>query len=91
MELLIIPKKKNEKNGRWCWLMGGGPVGDLGFQLRQTLRRCHLVTNCYHPHYWHCVWLCVCLCVGERQRFLKCVGGVISLRYIAPLQSLFKG
>lgn len=32
---------KNE--GRWwCFGEGGGAVGDLGFQLRQTLQRCHL-------------------------------------------------
>lgn len=36
--------------------------------------------------------LCVvCVCATEQQCFLQCVGGVISLRYIAPLKSLFKG
>lgn len=36
--------------------------------------------------------LCVvCVCATQQQCFLQCVGGVISLRYIAPLKSLFKG
>lgn len=33
----------------------------------------------------------VCVCVSEQECFLQCVGGVISLPYITPLKSLFKG
>lgn len=35
--------------------------------------------------------VCVCVCVSALECFLQCVEGVISLLYIAPLKSLFKG
>lgn len=32
-----------------------------------------------------------CVCVSEQRCFPQCVGGVISLLYVSPLKSLFKG
>lgn len=66
-------------------------TGDLGFSIKGSFYHHH--HGCYHHHYRCCVCaVCLCLCVGCRSVFFfKCVGGVISLPYIAPLTSLFKG
>lgn len=79
LELLIITKggEEKKKNRRSGFSIKANTV-ELPPQL--SLLSCTLPALCV-----------VCVCATEQQCFLQCVGGVISLRYIAPLKSLFKG
>lgn len=78
LQLLIITKKTKKNRGS-------------GFSIKAyTVEPPPPLSPLSSPLPALCV-VCVCVCVSEQEHFFQCVGGVISLLYVAPLTSLFKG